>query len=158
MNPSLVSARGFVKLLESDARNTIPALRQSTAMATKYAKTAQTGNTGVVLIQSVTTDADAIYRPFEANDLGVDGAIELLTQNREPSGTIVLVQIKTGPSYTSCHPTRSRVVGRGDAVGISRKRQRYDETLDHDSFAVTFSQLFTGFGVKPDKVFNWASM
>jgi ribosomal protein S18 acetylase RimI-like enzyme/predicted transcriptional regulator len=68
-------------------------------MATKYAKTAQTGNTGVALVQAVVTDADAIYRPFESNDLGVDGAIELLTENREPSGALVLAQIKAGASY-----------------------------------------------------------
>lgn len=68
-------------------------------MATKYAKTAQTGNTGVALVETVVTGAGAIFRPFESNDLGVDGAIELLTDEREPSGNIVLAQIKTGPSY-----------------------------------------------------------
>ena len=68
-------------------------------MATKYAKTAQTGNTGVALVETVVTEAGAIFRPFESNDLGVDGAIELLTDKREPSGNIVLAQIKTGASY-----------------------------------------------------------
>ncbi len=56
-------------------------------MATKYLKTARTGNTGVAFVEAVATKAGAIFRPFDSNDLGVDGAIELLTDKREPNGT-----------------------------------------------------------------------
>jgi hypothetical protein len=68
-------------------------------MATKYQQSAQTGDREVSFVQTVATEAGAIFRQFENADLGIDGAIELLTDGREPSGDIVLVQIKAGPSY-----------------------------------------------------------
>ena len=68
-------------------------------MATKYPKSAQTGDEGVALLRKIATAAGGVYRAFESPDLGVDGTIELLTEDREPSGDLVLVQIKSGPSY-----------------------------------------------------------
>lgn len=68
-------------------------------MATKYTKSSQTGDEGVALVRKIATEAGAIYRAFESPDLGVDGTLELLTENREPSGDLVLVQVKCGASY-----------------------------------------------------------
>jgi ribosomal protein S18 acetylase RimI-like enzyme len=68
-------------------------------VATKYPKSAQTGDEGVALVRKIAVDSGAIYRAFESPDLGVDGTLELLTDNREPSGDLVLVQIKSGASY-----------------------------------------------------------
>ena len=68
-------------------------------MGTKYTKSAQTGDEGVALVSQIATKVGAVYRPFEKVDLGIDATIELLTDDRQPSGDFVLVQIKTGPSY-----------------------------------------------------------
>src|SRR5262245_26415799 len=68
-------------------------------MGTKYTKNAQTGDQAVAFVRQVTADSGAVYRTFENPDLGVDGAIELLTEDREPSGDLVLGQIKGGSSY-----------------------------------------------------------
>lgn len=68
-------------------------------MPTKYPKTTQTGETGVALARKLVTDAGGIFRPFESPDVGIDGAIELLNESREPSGDLVLFQVKAGDSY-----------------------------------------------------------
>lgn len=68
-------------------------------MATKYPQTAQTGDRGVALVKKICTDAGGIFRSFETSDIGIDAAIEFLTDDREASGDMVLVQIKTGSSY-----------------------------------------------------------
>jgi ribosomal protein S18 acetylase RimI-like enzyme len=68
-------------------------------MATKYPSSAQTGERGIALVRQIATDAGAIFRPFENADLGIDGLIELLNDEREPSGYCVLVQVKAGTSY-----------------------------------------------------------
>jgi Domain of unknown function (DUF4365) len=69
-------------------------------MATKYVKTAQTAEQGVAQVRKIAaTHGGAIFRPFESSDIGIDGTLELLTEGREPSGDIVLVQIKAGASY-----------------------------------------------------------
>jgi ribosomal protein S18 acetylase RimI-like enzyme/predicted transcriptional regulator len=68
-------------------------------MATKYPKSAKTGDTGVDLVRSITHKSGAIFRPFENADIGIDAILELLTNKGEPSGDFVLVQIKSGQSY-----------------------------------------------------------
>lgn len=68
-------------------------------MATKYPKSAQTGESGLAFVRKAVTDAGGIFRPFESADNGIDAAIEFLTPEREPSGDVVLVQIKAGQSY-----------------------------------------------------------
>jgi hypothetical protein len=68
-------------------------------MATKYPSSTQTGERRVALVRQITTDAGAIFRPFENADLGIDGLVELLNDEREPSGYCVLVQVKAGTSY-----------------------------------------------------------
>ncbi len=68
-------------------------------MPIRYTPSAQTGERGIALVRRITADSGAIFRPFEVADLGIDAAIELLTDQREPSGDIVLAQIKAGASY-----------------------------------------------------------
>jgi hypothetical protein len=68
-------------------------------MATKYPKSAQTGESGVAFVRKVVTDAGGIFRGSETPDIGIDAVIEFLTSGREPSGDVVLVQIKVGQSY-----------------------------------------------------------
>ena len=69
------------------------------SMATKYPPSTQTGEQGVALVRQITTDAGAVFRPFENADLGIDCLVELLNDQREPSGYCVLAQIKAGTSY-----------------------------------------------------------
>jgi len=69
------------------------------AMATKYPKSAQTGESGVAFVRKAVTDAGGIFRGSETPDIGIDAVIEFLTSGREPSGDVVLVQIKVGQSY-----------------------------------------------------------
>ena len=68
-------------------------------MATKYPKSAQTGESGVAFVRKAVTDAGGIFRGSETPDIGIDAVIEFLTPGREPSGDVVLVQIKVGQSY-----------------------------------------------------------
>jgi hypothetical protein len=68
-------------------------------VATRYTKDAQTGQQGIDFVRRVATGSGCIYRPFESADLGIDGAIEFVNDRREPTGDMVLTQIKSGPSY-----------------------------------------------------------
>jgi len=68
-------------------------------MATKHPKSAQTGDKGVAFVRSVISQVAALFREFNSSDVGIDAAIELLTDARESSGDFVLAQIKAGRSY-----------------------------------------------------------
>lgn len=68
-------------------------------MPTRYVPSAQTGDTGIAYIRYIASQTGLIYRPFENVDLGVDGALEFINENREPSGDLVLVQAKSGSSF-----------------------------------------------------------
>jgi hypothetical protein len=41
-------------------------------MATKYPKSAQTGESGVAFVRKIVTDAGGIFRGFETADIGID--------------------------------------------------------------------------------------
>jgi ribosomal protein S18 acetylase RimI-like enzyme len=69
------------------------------AMATKHPKSAQTGDKGIAFVRSVISQVTALCREFNSSDVGIDAAIELLTDARESSGDFVLAQIKAGKSY-----------------------------------------------------------
>jgi ribosomal protein S18 acetylase RimI-like enzyme len=92
-NPSALSVSGT---LATDLATLSDSNRL--AMATKYPKSAQTGESGVAFVRKAVTDAAGIFRAFETADIGIDAAIEFLTPEREPSGDVVLVQIKAGQS------------------------------------------------------------
>jgi len=50
-------------------------------MPTKYPKSAQTGERAC-FVRTLATEAGGIFRAFENADVGIDGAIELLTDER----------------------------------------------------------------------------
>jgi len=137
-------------------------------MAIRYTKTSQTGDEGIAYVKLVASKAGCIYRPFENADLGIDGALEFINDNREPSGEFVLVQVKSGESYISKEgyqlkadrkhlETWSRysipVVGiiynpeRSDArwIDISSHLRHYPECIDKGPYILTApeSQKFT---------------
>ncbi|HSN99646.1 MAG TPA: DUF4365 domain-containing protein [Candidatus Nanopelagicales bacterium] len=66
----------------------------------RYTEQAQGGDRGIAFLQQVAAEAGFIFRPFPTADVGIDGAIELLDERREPTGDLILVQMKSGPSYT----------------------------------------------------------
>ncbi len=68
-------------------------------MATKYTRQARTGQKGVEFVRRVAAESGCIYRPFESADVGIDGALEFVNDTGEPTGDLILVQIKSGPSY-----------------------------------------------------------
>src|SRR5258708_34903308 len=68
-------------------------------MATKHPKSAQTGDKGVSFVRNVISQVPALFREFNSSDVGIDAAIELLTDTRESSGDFVLAQIKAGKSH-----------------------------------------------------------
>jgi ribosomal protein S18 acetylase RimI-like enzyme len=69
-------------------------------MATKYPKAAQVGRQGVDFVSRVASERGCIVRPFDSADVGIDAAIEFVNAKDEPTGDLVLVQVKSGKSYT----------------------------------------------------------
>jgi uncharacterized protein DUF4365 len=68
------------------------------AVGTKYPSSGQTGDEGVAIVRRIVAKAGGVCSAFESPDLGVEGTIELLTEDRGPSGDLVLPQIKCRPS------------------------------------------------------------
>lgn len=66
----------------------------------RYTREAQEGDRGIAFLQQVAAEAGFIFRPFSTADVGIDGAIELIDERREPTGDLILVQVKSGASYT----------------------------------------------------------
>jgi hypothetical protein len=57
-------------------------------------------NRGLVRVQSVCNEMEAIWRRTAEHDLGIDGQIEFLESGKSIStGDLVAVQVKSGPSY-----------------------------------------------------------
>jgi hypothetical protein len=54
---------------------------------------------GIIHVERVTNDAKCIWRETPLRDVGIDGQIEYVNPQREAMGRIVLVQVKSGPSY-----------------------------------------------------------
>ena len=79
-------------------------------MATKYPKQARTGRKGVEFVSHVANECGSIFRSFDTADVGIDGAIEFVNERDEPTGDLVLVQIKAGRS----HIKAGRFVIQGD--------------------------------------------
>lgn len=66
----------------------------------KFPKTKSTGRRGVAFVESIVSEAGSIFREIpKETDIGIDGYIEFV-ENEIVTGTLVAVQIKTGPSYT----------------------------------------------------------
>lgn len=54
---------------------------------------------GIAAIQSKLAELELIWRETSTGDFGIDGHIEFLDENSEPTGMMVGVQVKSGQSY-----------------------------------------------------------
>lgn len=65
-----------------------------------YSESDKTGDIGVDLVSlKVKRELSWIFREQPKNDLGIDGHIEIVNENREGTGRLIAAQIKTGKSY-----------------------------------------------------------
>jgi hypothetical protein len=66
----------------------------------KYTDKAELGEKGVRMIADVVEDElHWIFRPITKTDVGIDGEIEYVTEDRKSTGKLMAVQIKCGPSF-----------------------------------------------------------
>ncbi|WP_416881276.1 DUF4365 domain-containing protein [Marivita sp.] len=56
---------------------------------------------GIAAVQAKLADLELIWRETSTGDFGIDGHIEFLDENSEPTGMMVGVQVKSGQSYFS---------------------------------------------------------
>jgi hypothetical protein len=56
---------------------------------------------GIAAVQARLADLELIWRETSTGDFGIDGHIEFLDENSEPTGMMVGVQVKSGQSYFS---------------------------------------------------------
>ncbi|GBQ42112.1 hypothetical protein CFR79_14575 [Komagataeibacter saccharivorans] len=54
---------------------------------------------GIAAVQAKLADLELIWRETSTGDFGIDGHIEFLDENSEPTGMMVGVQVKSGQSY-----------------------------------------------------------
>ncbi len=54
---------------------------------------------GINAVSSRVTDLEQIWRETSNSDFGIDGHIEFLDENEEPTGMLLGVQVKSGPSW-----------------------------------------------------------
>lgn len=54
---------------------------------------------GIAAVQARVADLEQIWRETSTGDFGIDGHIEFIDENSEPTGMMVGVQVKSGPSY-----------------------------------------------------------
>lgn len=64
-------------------------------MAGNYA----TERKGIAAVQARVAELEQIWRETSTGDFGIDGHIEFIDENSEPTGLMVGVQVKSGPSY-----------------------------------------------------------
>ena len=69
-------------------------------MATRFTKSTKMGRSAMRFISGICDDSDqAIFRAIsDETDIGIDGHIELLYKNEEPTGAVAFIQSKGGPS------------------------------------------------------------
>lgn len=68
----------------------------------KYPESAELGAKGVRMVADVIEDQfHWIFRPNEKTDVGIDGEIEYVDENRKSKGKLLAVQIKCGQSFFS---------------------------------------------------------
>jgi len=63
------------------------------------ARTNATERKGIAAVQSRLADIELIWRETSNEDYGIDGHIEFIDENNEPTGMMVAVQVKAGQSY-----------------------------------------------------------
>lgn len=65
-----------------------------------YSESDEMGDIGIDLVSlKVRKEFSWIFREQQKSDLGIDGHIEVVNENREGTGRLIAVQIKTGDSY-----------------------------------------------------------
>ena len=65
-----------------------------------YSRAAQNGDLGMRLVETcVEEELGWKFRPKPLADVGIDGEIEVVAENREASGRLIAVQVKCGKSY-----------------------------------------------------------
>jgi len=85
------------------------------------AGTYQTERIGIAAVASQIAALGQIWRETSTGDFGIDGHIELLGEKETPTGLMVGVQVKSGPSYLT------RETGNGFSYSVSDKHQHYWE-------------------------------
>ncbi|HEY9031595.1 MAG TPA: DUF4365 domain-containing protein [Kangiella sp.] len=66
----------------------------------KYTDTGKTGEIGTdILSLLVKRELSWVFREQAKSDLGIDGQIEVVNEDKEGSGRLIAVQLKTGQSY-----------------------------------------------------------
>lgn len=79
----------------------------------EYSEDAELGDRGRRIVEGIVRDdLRWIFREISKDDLGIDGYVEILSEDRKCQGRLFAVQIKTGPSYFS-EPTDDGYVYRG---------------------------------------------
>lgn len=68
----------------------------------EHTETAELGELGLRLVTAAVHDELRwIFRSKRKLDVGIDGEIELVNESRKPTGRLIAVQVKCGPSYTA---------------------------------------------------------
>jgi hypothetical protein len=79
----------------------------------EYSEDAELGDRGRRLVEDIIRDGLRwIFREIPKDDLGIDGYVEVLREDRKSQGRLLAVQIKTGPSYLA-EPNDDGFVYRG---------------------------------------------
>jgi hypothetical protein len=85
----------------------------------EYSEDAELGDRGRRLVEdAVRDDLRWIFREIHKDDLGIDGYVEILRDDRKSQGRLFAVQIKTGPSYFR-EPVEDGFVYRGALMHLN---------------------------------------
>lgn len=86
-------------------------------MAGNYA----TERKGIAAVQTRVAELEQIWRETSTGDFGIDGHIEFIDENSEPTGLMVGVQVKSGQSYFAAETTETV------SYSANEKHQKYWE-------------------------------
>lgn len=86
----------------------------------EYSETEEMGERGRWIVEGTVRDSLRwLFREIQKSDLGIDGFVEILDDNRKTHGHLFAVQLKTGPSYFK-EPNKEGFLFRG-----KRKHHKY---------------------------------
>jgi len=86
----------------------------------EYSETAAMGELGRWIVEGTVRDTLRwLFREIQKGDLGIDGFVEILDDERQGHGRLFALQLKTGPSYFT-EPNDEGFLFRG-----KRKHLRY---------------------------------
>jgi hypothetical protein len=85
----------------------------------EYSEDAELGDRGRRLVEDLVRDGlHWIFREIPKDDLGIDGYVEIVRDDRKSQGRLFAVQIKTGPSYLG-EPNEEGFVYRGSLMHLN---------------------------------------